>query len=150
MIQETAIHGVLTMPLRQIEDERGAVLHMVRSDWPIFERFGEIYFSEVNHGHVKAWKRHRLMTQHFAVPRGRIRLVIHDTRPDSPSLGVIETIILGRPDRYLLIKIPPGLWYGFQGVSEEPALLANMADRPHDPYESETLDVESANFPVGW
>ena len=48
------IEGVRITPLRRIPDERGAVLHMLRSDSPGFERFGEIYFSMVYPDAIKA------------------------------------------------------------------------------------------------
>ena len=142
--------GVVAFPLKQIEDERGAVLHMMRSDSSYFSKFGEIYFSIVNPGAVKAWKCHRAMTQRFAVPLGRIRLVVSDDRVDSPSKGQVEEIILGRPDRYYLICIPPMIWYGFQGISEMPALLANCSDMPHDPNESEQLPVSNDYISYNW
>ena len=37
------IEGVIITPLKQIEDERGKVMHMLREDSKVFERFGEIY-----------------------------------------------------------------------------------------------------------
>ena len=37
----SAIAGVHVVPLRRICDERGAIFHMLRSDSPLFERFGE-------------------------------------------------------------------------------------------------------------
>ena len=39
------IDGVQIHPLRQIPDERGKIMHMLRSDAPHFQGFGEIYFS---------------------------------------------------------------------------------------------------------
>src|SRR5689334_14542491 len=99
------IAGVQVLPLRVIADTRGAVLHMLRADSPGFERFGEIYFSEVSSGSIKAWKRHRRMTQRLAVPIGRIRLVIHDDREHSPTAGAVQVIDLGRPEAYRLVVI---------------------------------------------
>src|SRR5690349_19661138 len=56
------IPGVVVSPLKQIPDERGMVMHMLkRTDAP-FAGFGEIYFSIVNPGAVKAWKKHLQMT----------------------------------------------------------------------------------------
>lgn len=141
--------GVVIQPLKQIQDERGAVLHMLRRDSPLFLGFGEIYFSQVNPGMVKAWKRHRLMNQHFAVPVGQIRLVLCDDRA-SPGQFQIQELLLGRPDHYSLIRIPPGLWYGFQGWSATPALVANCTDLPYDPGEVESLPVTSSYFPYIW
>ena len=83
------IKGVIIVPLKKIVDERGKVMHMLRCDSPLFKEFGEIYFSVINPGAVKAWKRHLKMTQHFAVPVGEIRLVIYDNRSDSESRRIV-------------------------------------------------------------
>src|SRR5712671_2759364 len=115
------IEGVIVTELRQIADQRGAVLHMLRSDSVDFTRFGECYFSEVFPGIVKAWKRHRLQTQNFAVPYGRVRVVIYDDRDASPTRGNLQVHELGRPDAYRRLRIPPGLWYGFSCLSVSPA-----------------------------
>jgi len=137
MKRDSAVDGVVVEPLRVIEDERGAVLHMLREDSPQFTRFGEIYFSEVRPGAIKAWKRHLRMTQRISVPIGRVKFVIYDNRPASPSNGAIMEIVMGSPDAYSLLIIPPLLWYGFQGLSDSAALVANCADLAHDAQEVE-------------
>lgn len=144
------IDGVVITELRQITDERGAVLHMFRCDAPEFTRFGECYFSEVLPGAIKAWKRHRVQTQNVAVPVGRIRFVIYDDRNGSPTRGNVQVLELGREDSYLRLKIPPGLWYGFACIGETPALVVNCADVPHDPADSETLEMKDSAIPYRW
>jgi dTDP-4-dehydrorhamnose 3,5-epimerase len=136
--------------LRQICDERGAVLHMMRSDAPEFTRFGECYFSEVLPGAIKAWKRHRVQTQNLAVPIGRIRMVIYDDRDGSSTQGLLQELELGRPDAYLRLRIPPGLWYGFACVGDRTALLVNCADFLHDPTESDLRPFNDAGIPYRW
>jgi dTDP-4-dehydrorhamnose 3,5-epimerase len=145
-----SIEGVTVTPLREIRDERGAVLHMMRSDAPDFDGFGECYFSEVVPGAVKAWKRHREQTQNLSVPAGRLRLVIYDGREGSASRGLVNVLEMGRPDAYMRVRIPPGLWYGFSCVGTTPALLANCANLPHDPAESEVLERDDATIPYSW
>ena len=144
------ILGVVIQPLKQMVDERGAVLHMLRCDSPLFTRFGEIYFSLVLPGVVKAWKRHQRMTQHFSVPMGKIRLVLYDDRAGGASRGRLEEHTLGRPDHYALIRIPPLVWYGFQGMADQPCLVANCTDLIHDPAEVENLPASSPIFPYSW
>ena len=144
------IEGVTITELREIADERGAVLHMVRSDLPEFTRFGECYFSEIVPGAVKAWKRHRVQTQNFAVPVGRIRLVIYDDRDSSATHGQLQELQLGRPDAYIRLRVPPGLWYGFTCIGERPALLVNCTDLPHDPTESERRPLDDSAIPYKW
>ena len=75
-----SIDGVVVTELRQVVDERGAVLHHMRSDAPEFSAFGECYFSEMVPNAVKAWKCHQVQTQNLAVPVGRVRFVIYDDR----------------------------------------------------------------------
>jgi len=147
---ESQIEGVAVTVLRQISDERGTVLHMLRNDSPEFTRFGECYFSEVLPGAIKAWKYHRAQTQIMAVPVGRIRVVIYDDREGSATRERVQMQELGRPDSYMRLQIPPCLWYGFSCISETPALLANCADLPHDPTESDLRPVDSPLIPYKW
>lgn len=144
------IDGVSITPLRQIPDERGAVLHMLRSDAPEYRQFGECYFSEIRPGVVKAWKRHAVQTQNLAVPVGRIRLVIYDPRDEASTQGRLLVLELGRPDAYHRVQIPPGVWYGFACLGNTPALVANCADVPHAPAESERLPEDSTLIPYVW
>ena len=141
-IVKPRIAGVSLTPLREIADARGAVLHMLRADAPEFRGFGECYFSEVHPRAIKAWKRHLRQTQNVAVPVGRTRFVIIDDREGSQTRGQLDVIELGRPDAYARLQIPPLVWYGFIGISDCPALVANCADLPHDPSESQALAVE--------
>lgn len=147
--KQNMIEGVIVEPLKQIGDERGKVLHMLRADSPLFAKFGEIYFSVVNPGVVKAWKKHLEMTQNFAVPVGMIRLVIYDNRDFSSTNKKFETLEIGE-DNYSLVRIPPLLWYGFQGISSVPALIANCTDMPHNPNEVERLDISDKQVPYNW
>jgi len=144
------IDGVIVTELRQIGDERGAVLHMLRCDAPEFVRFGECYFSELLPGAVKAWKRHRAQTQNVAVPVGRICLVVYDDRQEASTRGQLQQLELGRPDAYLRVQIPPGVWYGFSCISPTPAILANCADLPHDPADGEVLGIDDPAIPYSW
>lgn len=138
------------LPLREIGDARGAVLHLLRCDEPAFLGFGECYCSETLPGAVKAWKRHKLQTQNLVVPVGRLRLVVFDDRTGSSTRGALEVIELGRPDNYARVTIPPGLWYGFSALGTSPALIVNCADLPHDPQDSDRLPEGDAAIPYLW
>lgn len=143
------IEGLSVKPLKQISDGRGKVMHMLKADAPEAKPFGEIYFSSVNPGVVKAWKMHSKMTQHYAVPVGKIRLVVFDGRPSSRTKGNIETIDIGE-DCYALVTIPPLVWYGFKGTSAVPSLIANFTDLMHDPGEVERADIKDSRIPYDW
>ena len=143
------IDGVLIHPLKQIPDERGKIMQMLRATDPHFERFGEIYFSVVNPGVVKGWHLHSEMTLNYAVVVGTIKLALYDDRDGSATRGRIQEIFIGE-SHYALVKVPPGVWNGFKGVSTEPSIVANCATHPHDPQEIRRMDPFSDRIPYDW
>jgi len=143
------IHGVKIMPLKQILDERGKVMHMMRSDAEYFHGFGEIYFSCVYPGAIKGWHIHKKMTLNYAVPHGRIKFVMYDERQDSPTQGEVQEIFLG-PDNYCLVTVPPLIWNGFKGIGTEMAIVANCATLPHAPDEIDRRDPFDPFIPYTW
>lgn len=147
-----AINGVIVTPLRIIADDRGAVMHMLRADAAHFRSFGEIYFSVVNPGAVKAWKRHHEMTLNLAVVAGRLRLVLFDDRDDSATSGRIQEIIMGPddPGDYKLVTVPPLVWSGFSCAGDSPATMANCASILHRPDEADGLPADTDRIPYRW
>lgn len=143
------IDGVVITPLRKIADERGSVMHMLRADSPVFRGFGEIYFSTVHPGVVKAWHIHHRMVLNYAVPHGKIKFVLHDDRADSPTRGETQEIFLGL-DNYVLVTVPPLVWNGFKGVGDHTAIVANCASIPHDPAEIERRDPFDPTIGYDW
>ena len=143
------IEGVRVTPLKQILDERGKVMHMLRCDSEGFAGFGEIYFSSVYPGIVKAWHIHKRMVLNYAVPVGNIKVVMYDDRAGSPTRGTIQEVYLG-PDNYCLLTIPPMIWSGFKGIGDKAAILANCASIPHDPAETERLPPFDPSIPHDW
>jgi len=143
------IEGVVISPLKQISDERGKVMHMLRRDDPDFEQFGEIYFSMVYPQAIKAWRLHTTATLNYAVVVGMIKLVLYDQRPGSSTHGQIQVIFAGEQN-YVRVKIPPGIYTGFKSVGTGSAVVANCATLPHDPQESRRLDPFSEEIPYNW
>ena len=146
MLTECPIHDVVLTRLRRIEDERGPVLRMLRADDAVFRHFGEVYFSGVQQGAVKGWRRHRRATSNCAVPAGRVLIALYDDRRESASYGAIAELVTG-PDDYFLITIPPGIWSGCKGLAPGLSLIANCMDIVHDPEEVERMDVSSNEIP---
>lgn len=143
------IDGVEIHPLRQILDERGKIMHMLRCDAPHFKEFGEIYFSCVEPGAIKAWHLHKVMTLNYSVPVGKVKLVLFDDRPSSPTKGKLMEIFLG-PDNYQLVIVPPLVWNGFKGISTSASIVANCSTFPHDPSEIEYKDPFSPEIGYDW
>lgn len=79
------------------------------------------------------------MVINYAVPSGRIKLVLFDARDGSRTRGELQEIFLGE-DFYALVQVPPGVWNGFKGIGLTPAVVANCATIVHDPDEIVRMD----------
>ncbi len=143
------IDGVTIFPLKRIQDERGMVMHMLRVDDPHFEQFGEIYFSVIYPGAIKAWHLHSRMTINYAVVEGNIKLVLYDQRVGSSTKGQLQEIVFGQVN-YQLVRVPPGVVNGFTSVGGVRAIVANCANIPHDPTEITRIDPLTSTIPYSW
>jgi dTDP-4-dehydrorhamnose 3,5-epimerase len=143
------IDGVKVVPLRQIVDERGKIMHMLKSTDDHFIAFGEIYFSCAWPGTIKAWHVHQSMTINNAVISGHAKLVLYDLRENSPTKGELQEIFLGE-DNYVLVQIPPGIANGYKAYGDSMTILANAATEPHDPGEMIRIDPASDQIPYDW
>ena len=143
------IDGVIVTPLRQIFDERGKVMHMLREDSPVFTRFGEIYFSSTHPGVDKAWHLHKEITLNYAVIYGEIKFVLFDDRSNSSTRGEIQELFIS-PENYMLVTVPPMIWNGFKGVGLQTAIVANCATLPHSPDELVRRLPSDPYIPYNW
>jgi dTDP-4-dehydrorhamnose 3,5-epimerase len=143
------IDGVTLTPLRQIFDERGKVMHMLREDSDLFSKFGEIYFSCTYPGAIKAWHLHKQMTLNYAVIFGEIKCVLYDNRPNSPTRGHVNEFFLS-PENYSLLTVPPQIWNGWKGLGTNTSIVANCASIPHDPNEIERKAAFDETIPYNW
>ena len=91
------IEGVVITPLKKIIDERGTIMHMLRSDSDVFTSFGEIYFSTINPKFIKAWHKHKEATLNYACIQGKVKFVLFD----------IEKVVklLGKFRRFIFLQI---------------------------------------------
>lgn len=143
------IEGVIITPLKQIFDERGKVMHMLREDSDVFSRFGEIYFSCTHPGAIKAWHLHKKMTLNYAVIFGEIKFVLFDDRENSTTRGKVQELFLS-PENYCLVTVPPMVWNGFKGIGTNSTIVANCATLPHDPDEIERKQYQDPAIPYDW
>lgn len=143
------IEGVIISPLKQLLDERGKVMHMLKNTDEHFTEFGEIYFSTIYPGAIKGWHQHSEMTLNYAVPWGQIKFVLFDDRKDSQTKGEIQEIFIG-PENYNLVTVPPMVWNGFKGIGAEMAIIANCSTIPHDPNEIKRKSIMDKCIPYKW
>lgn len=117
------IKGVQIRELKPIPDDRGWLMEILRSDWPQFAGFGQVYLTTVYPGVVKAWHMHKAQTDNMACVKGMVRLGLWD-----PETKEVMEIFMGER-RPLLVTIPPGVYHGFQAIGPETAFIINVPDK---------------------
>tara|TARA_B100001057_G_C22692201_1_gene888245 strand:+ start:225 stop:683 length:459 start_codon:yes stop_codon:yes gene_type:complete len=149
MSKDVFIEGVKIIKKNVISDDRGKILHMLKSSDDNFQKFGEVYFSYVYPNKIKAWHIHKSMTLNYVAAYGRIKLVLFDDRKNSSTFGLIQEIFLSN-ENHLLVSIPPMIWNGFTPADDNLAILANCSDIPHDKTEIIRLNYDDPKFPYKW
>ena len=143
------IKGIKITPLKIISDHRGSVMHMLRNDSKVFEKFGEIYFSTVTKNGIKAWHLHKEATLNYVCVRGKVKLVLFDDRNSSLTKGKYQELILS-PKNYFLVTVPPNIWNGFKNLDNEESIIANCLNIPHNETEMVRESHDSKNFSFDW
>jgi dTDP-4-dehydrorhamnose 3,5-epimerase len=124
------IEGVQVKPLRLIPDERGWLMEILRADDKgLFSRFGQVYVSATYPGVVKAWHYHKHQTDNFACVAGMVKLVLVDTREDSPTRNLVNEFFIGVQNP-VLVQVPKLVYHGWKCISVEPSLVVNIPDEP--------------------
>ena len=138
-----SLDDILITPLKRIPTVGGDVMHGLKKSDNGFNGFGEVYFSWVEQGAIKAWKCHQHMTLNLVVPVGEVNFVFHLTN----KKNIFRTEIIGE-ERYVRLTVPPGIWFGFQGLTSGYSLVMNVIDVEHDP--DEVLRKETSEFDYDW
>lgn len=125
------IEGVQTKELTKHVDERGYLMELLRSDDPIFTKFGQGYLSMNYPGVVRAWHWHQKQDDYFVVVKGMIRVGLYDMREGSPTRGEVNEFYLGDHNN-IVLKIPAGVAHGYKTVGPEPSLLVNLPTEVYD------------------
>ncbi|HEB71913.1 MAG TPA: dTDP-4-dehydrorhamnose 3,5-epimerase [Nitrospirae bacterium] len=147
--RQGGIEGVVVRPLRRIPDERGTIMHGVRSD-NILNEFGEVYFKKLYAGVINGWHVHKTLKLNYICVFGMIKLALYDMRDHSRTYETLQEIFIGE-DNYCLVHIPPGIANGSKGLGSPFSILCNVASEPHDPsLKYLRIDPHSGEIPYDW
>ncbi|KJY79069.1 WxcM-like domain-containing protein [Vibrio nigripulchritudo] len=137
---ECSQQPVLTRP-KVIKNPKGDIYHVLKKSEPDFRGFGEAYFTTINGGEIKGWKKHTLMHMNLVVISGCVSFYIYDEITDkTDSFKLAE-------DEYCRLSIPPGFWVAFQGNKNITNIILNVASIEHDPKEAINCDITT--YPLG-
>ena len=131
--------------LKIINVSGGDVLRGLKSNEMAYNGFGELYFSEVNFGEIKAWKKHKKMVMNLIVPCGEVKFVFFDDRKNPIITNRFQEIVISKRN-YKRITVPPNIWFGFKGIGKENNLVVNLSNIEHSENEVERKEIFKINY----
>ena len=145
------IDGVKTKKLKVIPDERGRLMECLRADDEIFVKFGQFYMTTTLPGVVKGWHLHHKQLDNIVCVKGMIKLVLFDSRDDSPTHGEISEFFLGDHNP-MLVQVPAGVQHGWKCVSPEEAYIVNAPTEVYDYHapDQDELPHDTPLIPYDW
>ena len=130
MFHQGPIDGLVVKPLERLEDARGWLIELYRQDElsPAVQP-AMAYVSQTLPGVVRGPHEHGEQTDCLAfVGPGDFKLYLWDARPDSPTSGNRQTLLVGESNRQLVL-VPPGVVHAYKNVSLVAGLVFNAPNR---------------------
>ncbi|MBU1487963.1 dTDP-4-dehydrorhamnose 3,5-epimerase family protein [bacterium] len=145
------IEGVKIKKLKVIPDERGRLMEILRNDDEIFKDFGQAYMTTAYPYVVKAWHYHKVQTDNMAVLSGMMKIVLYDSRKDSPTFGQVNEFFAGTHNP-ILLQIPNLVYHGFKCISRKEAIVVNIPTEVYNYKEPDEfrIDAHHNDIPYDW
>jgi dTDP-4-dehydrorhamnose 3,5-epimerase len=127
----TLIRGVAVKEVKNVVTRYGFLTEIYRREWRLDDAgVDQVFQTVLAPGAVSAWHAHAVTTDRLFVNQGLVRIVLFDSRRDSPTYGLLNLFQYGtvRPG---LVAVPPGVWHGIENVHHEPSSLLNLVDRAY-------------------
>jgi len=133
------LEQIILTPLKQIYNPKGDIFHGMKKSDNGYNGFGEAYFSTINKGDIKGWKKHTLMTLNLIVVSGEIEFVVYNDKTKEFFSTKLSS------QNYQRLTLQPNLWMAFRGLGENNMLL-NIASIEHDPNEAINIDLKEISY----
>lgn len=136
---------------REVIVHPGFLMEVVREDDGLLQRFGQTTFTVTHPGAIKAWHWHRRQDDVWFVASGKALIVLYDRRPDSPTLGVTQTLTAGTDD-WKVVVIPAGVVHGYKVLGGNPVLLLYHTTQAYNPAapDEERLPYDDPEIGFDW
>jgi len=131
--------GIILTPLKKIYHPKGDILKGITKSDSEFNEFGEAYFSVINQGDIKGWKKHTKMISNLIVVVGEIEFVFHNENTKE-----FFNIKMSQ-NNYKRLTVKAGLWMAFRGIVKH-NILFNLSNIEHDPNEVINNDLNKIDY----
>ena len=113
-------------------DVRGSIREMFDLRWNWHpDPLVFVYCFTIRPGMIKGWGMHKEHEDRYFVLRGEMEVVLYDERPDSPTTGLVTSIVLSEY-RPRLVNVPAGVWHADRNLGQEDVMVVNFPTIPYD------------------
>jgi dTDP-4-dehydrorhamnose 3,5-epimerase len=153
---EKQIQGVIVRRGVTHVDERGELSEIYSEAWGFDSApITYVYTAMIRPGRVKGWVYHTKQADRIYTITGSVKYVIWDSRPDSPTHGMVNEIYLSERNRGLLL-IPPFVVHAVQNIGQVDAVFVNLPTVPYNHANPDKYRVPPESVPysfdkgIGW
>jgi dTDP-4-dehydrorhamnose 3,5-epimerase len=124
--------GVVVKDLVTHTDERGSVCVLYDPREGLHpDPLVYTYCFTIRPDHVKGWNCHDEHDDRYTLLLGHMKVVLYDAREDSPTRGLVASVVLSE-HRRRLITIPTGIWHADWNVGTTDVVAINHPTTPYD------------------
>jgi len=144
------IEGVEIKELTVHRDERGFFSEIIRYSETIFQNsFAQLSYAMSFSGVAKAWHLHKNQTDWMCTLVGDMKLVLYDTRKDSPTHKALMEIFMGENQGLKVVKIPPGVAHGYK-VLNGPMHMVYITNQEYNPDDELRIPHDDPEIGYDW
>lgn len=127
-------------------DDRGYVRELWRKGYFFNDQVEQVYFATCTKGVIKAWHYHKVHTDRLIPIKGRVKIGFVDMRPGSKYFENQDSIVIDANINPMIVEVPPMVYHGQMGLSDEEVILLNVATHVYDPTDEYKMPVDYIDF----
>ena len=125
-------HGISFKEVPTHIDGRGSVCEIFDERWDWHDDpLVFVHCFTLRPGMVKGWGMHKLHEDRYFPLLGEMEVVMYDEREDSPTRGLVASVVLSHYNRRLM-NIPTGVWHANRNIGSTDAVIVNCPTTPYD------------------
>jgi dTDP-4-dehydrorhamnose 3,5-epimerase len=131
LVNQKLIDGVKTKEVKNVIKNNGVLTEVWRSSWKLdTEKVDQVFQVTLNPGEITDWHIHEFTTDRIFVNSGLVKIVLYDSREDSPTFGLINEFKIGEL-RPMIVIIPPKIFHAIQNIFPQKSSLLNIVDKAY-------------------
>ena len=148
------IKDACVIPLTARMDDRGYLIEIIRSvgdgePHSVAHQINQVYLvGDMTRGTIRAFHKHAQLWDWFFISHGSAKFVLKDDRPDSPSYGVMMTVLIGERNPSLLV-VPPGVYHGWMSL-EDDTQMVSVASHAYNRQQPDEVRISPDAFGDVW